>query len=307
MSDGQPGWQVASVLGGRIAMAASALTVFGFFAWIVMPGLVEAWNQPASVSAAAGSTPGTPGWLDLAEAPARKGRALPPLDPAEVMTPRPQLVARGRDLFRKDCVSCHGEEGRGDGPAAMTLTPRPRNLTSQAGWTKGYRITDLYRTITGGVQGTGMAAFDYLTPPDRMALVHYVRSLGKFDHGGEDRAALDQLSAQFRSSGGRVPNRIPVSRAMAKLAAEAPPAASLRSPTDPISAALLRRFVADPDRAARTMAGLGRQLGLAELAQALALGAPANGFRPEVALLSLGDWQLLGAALGNQDAARPEG
>jgi mono/diheme cytochrome c family protein len=288
-------------------IAASALAVFVLFAWIVGPGLAREWNQPASVPAPAGVNQGTPGWLDPAEAPARRGRVLPPLDPAQVMTARPELLDRGHERFRQDCVSCHGEQGRGDGPAAATLTPKPRNFTSPSGWTNGYRTTDIYRTITSGVKGTGMAAFDYLTPADRMALVHYVRSLGKFDHGAEDKLALDQLSAQFKSSGGRIPNRIPVSQAMVKLAEEAPPLATLRAPADPTTAALLRRFVSDPERAARTVAGLGTEPGLAELGRALAVGAPGNGFRPEVATLSLDDWQLLRVALGYEDATRPEG
>jgi mono/diheme cytochrome c family protein len=292
---------------GRVAIVACALGAFGYFAWIVGPGLLRESGRAPSAPAASDVPPAAPAWLDPAEAPARKGRVLPPVDPAEVMTPRPALLARGRELLRRECVSCHGEEGRGDGLAAATLTPRPRNFTSPGGWTNGYRMTDVFRTITSGVKGTGMAGFEYLPPADRMALVHFVRSLGKFDHGGEDKLALEQLAALFKQSGGRVPNRIPVSRAMAMLAAETAPLRSLRAPTDPAGKALLERLIADPERAASTVAGLGRRASVSELGRALALGAPANGFRPEVATLSLADWQLLRAALGTEDTAPPEG
>jgi len=39
-----------------------------------------------------------------------------------------QRVA-GRALFDQYCVSCHGADGRGDGPAAAGLAKRPADLT----------------------------------------------------------------------------------------------------------------------------------------------------------------------------------
>jgi cytochrome c oxidase cbb3-type subunit 2 len=45
--------------------------------------------------------------------------------------PAPQPSAsRGRQVYEKHCVECHGESGKGDGPAAMTLVPHPRDFTS---------------------------------------------------------------------------------------------------------------------------------------------------------------------------------
>lgn len=37
-------------------------------------------------------------------------------------------IARGRALFRADCAVCHGEQGRGDGPAAAGMARRPDDL-----------------------------------------------------------------------------------------------------------------------------------------------------------------------------------
>jgi len=34
----------------------------------------------------------------------------------------------GANLFKTDCVACHGESGHGDGPASQALDPRPANL-----------------------------------------------------------------------------------------------------------------------------------------------------------------------------------
>jgi len=54
-----------------------------------------------------------------------------------------------------------------------------------------------------------MAAFDFIMPADRMALVHFVRSLGGFDHGAEDPKALEALANQFRSKGFHIPIAFP--------------------------------------------------------------------------------------------------
>lgn len=40
-----------------------------------------------------------------------------------------ESIARGRQLFAKDCAACHGAEGRGDGVAAAALPQRPDDLS----------------------------------------------------------------------------------------------------------------------------------------------------------------------------------
>ncbi len=37
-------------------------------------------------------------------------------------------IAAGEQIFQTYCVACHGTEGKGDGPAAATLDPKPANL-----------------------------------------------------------------------------------------------------------------------------------------------------------------------------------
>jgi mono/diheme cytochrome c family protein len=39
---------------------------------------------------------------------------------------------KGHELFKQNCVACHGEGGKGDGPAAAALNPKPRDLTDKA-------------------------------------------------------------------------------------------------------------------------------------------------------------------------------
>jgi mono/diheme cytochrome c family protein len=43
---------------------------------------------------------------------------------------------QGRDLYRIHCLECHGAEGRGNGPRAALLAPRPGSLVSAATATK---------------------------------------------------------------------------------------------------------------------------------------------------------------------------
>jgi mono/diheme cytochrome c family protein len=284
----------------RVAVAASAALTFVFFAFVVGPGLKKEWDEPKSSPGAPETTTGTNGWLDPAEAPAQKGRDIPPVDPATVMTPRPALLARGKDVYRQNCMSCHGERGAGDGPAASTLNPRPRNFTGRSGWTNGFSIAEIWKTIASGVPGTGMAAFEYLVPADRMAVLHYVRSLGDFDHGTDDPAALANLAAQFRSAGGRVPNHIPVSAAIARLAKEDP----TMQPLDAQRAPILAAAVSDPARAARTFAGMADAGRIEIVAPALAAGAPANGFSPAIAKLGPDEWAALYDALARFDGRR---
>jgi mono/diheme cytochrome c family protein len=96
-------------------------------------------------------------------------------------------VARGRALFndmaRAACVSCHGPEGRGDGPNAEAYHDdwgypiRPRDLTAGV-FRAGSEGADLYRTIAVGITGTPMSSFaGALAPEEIWDLVHFVQSL----------------------------------------------------------------------------------------------------------------------------------
>jgi mono/diheme cytochrome c family protein len=303
-----PSWgSEAKGLADRFALGSGVAVTFLLFGLIVIPAILRERRplaRPPSDQPAAASA----GWLDQAEAPASKGRDLPPVDPATVMTPNPKLLARGEVLFKQNCSSCHGETGRGNGPAAGTLNPRPRNFTQPADWKRGFHVPDIFTTITAGIKGTGMAAFDFIVPADRMALVHVVRSLGGFDHGAEDPKALEALANQFRSKGFHIPNRIPVSLAIKKMVQEQTNVPVLRWPAaqDKSAAAELLRFaVADPSRAARTVAATASGSDPAAVARAWAAGAPDNGFAPAVAGLNAAKWgELVRALVATKEEAK---
>ncbi len=100
---------------------------------------------------------GTAGALDLPKAP---------LDTAE-----------GHQLYARNCSSCHGMTGAGDGPAARALSPPPsaigvKTLTPQLTPTLAYNV------ISVGVRGTQMPAFaSSLTPQQRWNVINYIYSL----------------------------------------------------------------------------------------------------------------------------------
>ena len=102
-------------------------------------------------------------------------------------------IQHGQELFQKlECWKCHGQEGRGDGPSASTLTDsndqpiRPFNFTSSNRSKCGSTNQDLYRIFMTGVDGTPMPSFaDVIKPEDAWDLVHYLRTLQVYNKSPE--------------------------------------------------------------------------------------------------------------------------
>ena len=276
-------------------LISTLLVVVGFialnalFGFIVLPGLrFQAHTaQESPVVAVQGDT----GWLDPTDTPITARQVIPPIDPKTVLTPNPELMARGKVLYAQTCVPCHGIYGKGDGPAGKGLTPAPRNFTANAGWKNGTRLEDVYRTLDEGLKGSSMASYNYLSKKDRMALAHVVQSLGAFDHGSSDPKAIAGLEKLFADAGEVIPNRIPLRLAVDHLVQEFQAAPPLKNrATSPI----LQEAILDPSRAAQTLAGIpGWQTSERVLAKALLPGLPANGFAPAVAGYSPARWKEL--------------
>ena len=89
----------------------------------------------------------------------------------------PPDLALGAKLYAQHCASCHGPQGRGDGPAGKGLQPAPSNFhdVERMAQRSAY---GLYNTITLGVAGTGMAAFKQLSEAERWALAFHVGTVG---------------------------------------------------------------------------------------------------------------------------------
>lgn len=91
--------------------------------------------------------------------------------------PNSDSVAAGKALFQTNCVPCHGETGKGDGPVGLTLNPRPADLTLHA--VPGVHTDgQLYLWVSDGFPGSVMPAFrTALTDEERWHLVNYIRTL----------------------------------------------------------------------------------------------------------------------------------
>lgn len=86
---------------------------------------------------------------------------------------------QGRDLYRIHCLDCHGAEGRGDGPRAALLAPRPGNLVSAATSTR--TDEELLEILANGVPRTAMHGWsDQLSEEQRRNVLAYVRTLVHF-------------------------------------------------------------------------------------------------------------------------------
>jgi len=105
----------------------------------------------------------------------------------------------GKKLYRRWCSQCHGDAGKGDGPAAEFVYPRPRNFTTAIFKVRttlsGQLPTDhdLFDVISKGLPGTAMPAWEkYLPENDRWQLVHLVKT---FDELGlfKEEPAKEQM------------------------------------------------------------------------------------------------------------------
>ena len=82
-------------------------------------------------------------------------------------------IAAGKEVYIRQCLSCHGESGHGDGPAAKDLNPKPHNLGAPA----VVEQTDgaLFWKITEGKKP--MPSFEKLINEDeRWEVINYVRT-----------------------------------------------------------------------------------------------------------------------------------
>lgn len=105
--------------------------------------------------------------------------AAPAFDITSVKEPwvsTPEIVAYGEKVFKTNCTICHGPEGKGDGPSAGGMNPKPRNLV-EGKWTQGDKLTDHFNVVTNGIKGGSMASFAHFKPADRWALVNFINSI----------------------------------------------------------------------------------------------------------------------------------
>ncbi|HWN18541.1 MAG TPA: FTR1 family protein [Gemmatimonadales bacterium] len=142
------------------------------------------------------------------------------LDELPAQTPS---LARGAEVYQANCAGCHGALGRGDGPAARGLDPKPTNL-SLGGELLDQSPLDYYRRITIGVVGTAMPSFEQQLPAqDRWAAALYATLLRLPSPSGEVPPALHSFPVTGKMSDaellGALPTKDTSAAALARVAA----------------------------------------------------------------------------------------
>jgi cytochrome c oxidase cbb3-type subunit 2 len=111
-----------------------------------------------------------------------------PLDVPAAPAVTPALVATGRELYASTkCNACHGEEGRGDGLSAASLTDasgRPIHLRDlgEGRFKRSTSVEDVYLTLRTGLDGSPMPSFEPALSHDQTwALAAYIHELSQRD------------------------------------------------------------------------------------------------------------------------------
>ncbi len=89
--------------------------------------------------------------------------------------PTPESLAAGATTYNQICQTCHGDTGRGNGPAAPGLNPPPADLVVHVPL---HAEADLFRFIRDGIPNTAMTPLNNrLTETQIWHLVNYIRTL----------------------------------------------------------------------------------------------------------------------------------
>ena len=89
--------------------------------------------------------------------------------------PNPESLTIGSRVYTETCASCHGDQGRGDGPAVAGLDPPPANLIVHVPL---HPDRTLFEFIHDGIAGTGMVGLaDTYTDDEIWHVINYIKTL----------------------------------------------------------------------------------------------------------------------------------
>ncbi|HHT9145909.1 MAG: cytochrome c [Candidatus Brocadiaceae bacterium] len=135
-------------------------------------------------------------WSATAAASAALVIGIAPIT-AKALTIPTEVTEEGKNTYKKYCSPCHGEEGKGDGPLARSMLPKPRDFTRGA---YKFRTTpsgslptdeDMYRTISYGVPNSTMIPWDILTEEQRTSVIPLLKSFSEAFEVRKPEAPVD--------------------------------------------------------------------------------------------------------------------
>jgi mono/diheme cytochrome c family protein len=105
----------------------------------------------------------------------------------------PALLAQGDTVYKANCIPCHGPLGKGDGPSAAALNPKPRDHTNRQ-YMDGLTDEQIANTVVhgGAPKYPNMPSHPHIKGQDLVALVAKVRTLSR----GVDGVTQVQLAAK---------------------------------------------------------------------------------------------------------------
>ena len=159
--------------GSWAAVAASGVLLVGLVLWLGVsrwPGLPESARGPLRVAQSAAVTLGVGlvvlaavGLLDFGERPIGE-------NPVEATA---GSVAAGRAVYFRECAVCHGDDGRGDGPAASGLSIPPSDFRIHI----PFHSDRFFFLVMSNGFGSAMPAFaDRVSEEDRWNVLNYLQS-----------------------------------------------------------------------------------------------------------------------------------
>ncbi len=143
----------------------------------------------AACSEPDGETVGTPD--GPADAPADQQDAAPG---SNVDVDRAATLELGKQVWDTHCTSCHGAEGKGDGPAAAALDPKPTDLTGPRPEERRGEPGGRRKVVEQGLEGTAMVGFKDVLSRDELDAVYQVvhNMRHEADGSGPERMRLRQ-------------------------------------------------------------------------------------------------------------------
>lgn len=132
-------------------------------------------------------------WLPVFVLACGGPEAAPPVEPSPASVQAAAPVTReqrGVAVFTTHCATCHGPEGRGDGPTAAALDPAPQDLhLARPAHLRGIPRRTI---IEDGLPGTPMIGWKaVLSPEDLDAVYAYVHSMRHGPGGGAGMGCAD--------------------------------------------------------------------------------------------------------------------